>query len=142
MKPLKVVGNGEIVLYKKLDETYDVYKVLNVEPNFNDLDITLQIVGEDGTLGRKKFTTQLIGKKNGGKQRIFRCWLQPKDWVILKETNTGGIVQTIYNSQKPDRSYEVMVDITDTKTQRLFSYSLSEVSNKIELIDEDDEPIQ
>lgn len=132
MKAAEVVSKEDIVLYKKLDGTYEAYKALSVNRTSKGFSISLQIISERGTLGSKRFTTQLIGKKNGGKQRVFRCWLQLGDKVIIKETHSDGIVQNICNSS----GYKsVVVDITENSTGRLFEYTLVEAVDKIDLID-------
>ena len=134
-KPIRVIEKGEIVFYKDLNGTLSLYKVLNVDVAFTGTDVTLQQIDYSGGLGKKKFTTSLLGKKgsNEGKQRIFRVWVQPGDLVKILETGKPGSVQTLF-CEENSGVLKNMVEIADDRGMR-YTYPLESASDKIELVE-------
>lgn len=134
-KPIRVIEKGEIVFYKDLNGTLSLYKVLNVDVAFTGTDVTLQQIDYSGGLGKKKFTTSLLGKKgsNEGKQRIFRVWVQPGDLVKILETGKTGSVQTLF-CEENSGVFKNMVEIADDRGMR-YTYPLESASDKIELVE-------
>ena len=135
-KPIRVIEKGEIVFYKDLNGALSLYKVLNVDVAFTGTDVTLQQIDFSGGLGKKKFTTSLLGKKgiNEGKQRIFRVWVQPGDMVKIMENGKIGSVQSLFREENPTGVFKNMVEIADDRGMR-FTYPLDSASDKIELIE-------
>lgn len=135
-KPIRVIEKGEVVFYKDLNGALSLYKVLNVDINFTGTEATLQQIDYSGGLGKKKFTTSLLGKKgsNEGKQRIFRSWLQPGDMVLIKEANNqNGKVETLYCEETLSGVFTNKVDVTSSNGMR-YVYTLDEASEKLELV--------
>ena len=96
MNTADLIELHDVVFYLDLKGTKIPHKVVHVQKGgAKGIVVTLQNIGSAGEQGKGKFSSTVTGIKNGGKQRIFKSWLQIGDVVHNKSAKMGESMETV-----------------------------------------------